>query len=245
MQVLVFSARILLMVVVFSGHALAGTAHCWCKSYKTNSASGVLKDYSGDINKVYEGLFPQSKQNQDDCLGRCGSKADQVRNDPSTAAFYCSLGFTGPVTFTFAANVGTRDPETAKWLHLTIEPPSYSCPNGGTLEGNQCKILQDATLTCPAGWLSNSSNQPGGVTTDGICKKILPGCTLPGPAPSSAVFFGNNYGFTSGSSIAIVGNANNGGAAVPSCQSGFSFSGGKCVKTYAATVTSPGVCQWQ
>lgn len=239
------------LLVVASNNSEAGTAHCWCKAYKLTqivndsipSSTEVLKDYSSELDIAYNGAFPQSASNQDDCETKCKSKAEQVKATPTAAAFFCSMKKGNAITF--GANVGTRSIKGVKQIYLNSTPPTYTCPQGGNLEGNNCKISVNPTMTCPTGWLSNSSGQSGGVSSDGICKKIIQGCTLTAPLPANNTFFGNNYGFTSGSSIAILGNSSNGGSAAPSCSAGFILSNNNCVKSYAATVSNPGVCQWQ
>jgi hypothetical protein len=81
--------------------------------------------------------------------------------------------------------------------------------------------VTSTTLTCPSGWVSNSSNQPSGVTTDALCKRGPVGTvTTSSPPPNGAVIgpspqvWPPAWGFVWGGSIFEYGNAYNGGAAI-------------------------------
>ncbi len=65
---------------------------------------------------------------------------------------------------------------------------------------------------CPPAWLSNTTNQPGGVTGDQKCKKLAGGLTLtPHPAPGTQI---GNWGFTWNHEVWGYGTPANGGAPI-------------------------------
>jgi hypothetical protein len=74
---------------------------------------------------------------------------------------------------------------------------------------------------CTAPWMSNTSNIPGGVTTDGRCKKefMIQNFTI-SPKPLDGTQIGN-WGFYWGNAVVAYGTPQNGGAAV-SQQTGWS-----------------------
>lgn len=65
---------------------------------------------------------------------------------------------------------------------------------------------------CPAGWLANTSNFPGGITGDGRCKKLAGNLTI-APPPSDGTQLGS-WGFSWGSEMWAYGSQANGGAAL-------------------------------
>jgi hypothetical protein len=69
-------------------------------------------------------------------------------------------------------------------------------------------------IVCPAGWLSNTSNIPGGITLDGRCKKefVVQGLNISPPPNGTPI---GTWGFYWGNSIVAYGSATNGGAAYP------------------------------
>ena len=66
--------------------------------------------------------------------------------------------------------------------------------------------------SCPKGWLANTTNEDGGVSADGKCKKLVcaPITVLPPPNGTSI----GNWGFTWGNEIWALGTKENGGAAI-------------------------------
>ncbi len=66
--------------------------------------------------------------------------------------------------------------------------------------------------SCPKGWLASSTNEDGGVSADGKCKKLVcaPIAVLPPPNGTSI----GNWGFTWGNEIWVWGTKENGGAPI-------------------------------
>jgi hypothetical protein len=69
---------------------------------------------------------------------------------------------------------------------------------------------------CPEGWLSNTSNENGGVTTDGKCKKMVCGPIDIKPLPKNGTQVDGNIGFFWGNELWWYGTKENGG--VPICR---------------------------
>ena len=67
------------------------------------------------------------------------------------------------------------------------------------------------TCICPTGWLSNTSNTAGGVTTDGACKRAVCDHMSIGPFPPNGTAIGT-WGFTWGDGVYAWGTSANGGA---------------------------------
>jgi hypothetical protein len=68
--------------------------------------------------------------------------------------------------------------------------------------------------TSPPGWMSNTSNVPGGITADGRCKKeyaIQNFTIVPKPPDGTPI---GTWGFYWGNSVVAYGNAQNGGASI-------------------------------
>jgi hypothetical protein len=64
---------------------------------------------------------------------------------------------------------------------------------------------------CPAGWLSNTSNKDGDITTDGKCKKMICGPLNIKPAPKNGTQVDGNLGFFWDNNLYWYGTKENGG----------------------------------
>ncbi|NDG85441.1 MAG: hypothetical protein EBX52_10465, partial [Proteobacteria bacterium] len=202
-----------------SSSALAGEATCWCRAsymllapnYEQSANSpGVFKDYTSTVNLKFSGVFPQSPGNQNQCIAQCKTAASGDVHSQTIANQLCQLGITYRRIWTYAA-VGTRKYDFAQSLGLlTNEPKKVTCPSNSTQSGETCVMTVPATKTCPNNWLSNTSGQNASITLDGICKKMVTGCALPGSAPQSGSLIGN-YGVVENGNIYVYGNSANGG----------------------------------
>jgi hypothetical protein len=67
---------------------------------------------------------------------------------------------------------------------------------------------------CPAGWLSNTSNEEGGITKDGLCKKMICGPINIKPYPANGTQVSGNIGFFWDGNLYWYGTKANGGAVV-------------------------------
>ena len=110
------------------------------------------------------------------------------------------------------------------------------------MSGSNCVTTVAATKTCPAGWMANPTNEVAGITTDGLCKRQVPGCQLTAPVPSNGTQI-SGYGFTWGNGVYQMSNASNGGLPANSCPKGFTISGNNCVKSYPATAAVAAYCK--
>lgn len=186
---------------------LVQCATCFCKvSYDNLSgeknATGVCLDLTGVVNKQYCGWNRQSLTNQQDCSQRCTNAVSALTaaQKQAVADCMCSNGKPTGARATAYSAVGTKEYNSAAPL--------------GTLT-NSPAIIQ-TTCTCPQGWLSNTNNQNGGITTDGKCKKAvcgpIVGCD---PLPNGTPI--GNWGFTWDNWIYTWGTPTNGGK--PNCVS--------------------------
>lgn len=85
------------------------------------------------------------------------------------------------------------------------------------------KFLKKKVCTCPSGWISNTSQQDGGVTTDGRCKKLACQPIQVTPLPRDGTALNSNgdlgsWGFVSGTLLFAWGSRENGGGP-PNCVS--------------------------
>lgn len=173
------------------------TYHCFCKARCGSGDPGTnitdpIIDW-GPI-KTYHNHCLNKEQNADDCTAAC---SDMAINDTNwnNASFLCQSCPSGKIT-AYAA-VATKEYKTAQTRVITNTP-----------------AVVVTTCTCPKGWLSNTTNQDGGVTTDGRCKKTWCMTTTGIPGPENGTQIGS-WGFVWENSIWVYGTAENGGA--PTC----------------------------
>lgn len=182
------------------------SATCFCViSYNNldgqNSRSGECADLTFELGVTYGGLNPQKEDNRKNCAQRCGDLAwSKMQNDPvfkqGIANCACSAGAGSGTMIRAFGGVGTREYRQGQTLGTLINIPE----------------ITKTTCTCPTGWLSNTSNIDGGVTTDGNCKKHVCGPIGISPLPPNGTPIGN-WGFTWGNGIWAIGTSANGGKA--------------------------------
>jgi hypothetical protein len=183
-------------------------------SYNQNPP-GVLTpawDLTGIVNKVYGPPFPKSKANQDDCCHRCNIAAAPYVKSNGMAADACAAGTPGGTDVNAYSSVG--------------DTYYRGCRRIGTLTNTP--EVKKTVCTCPATWWSDQ-NVPGGITTNGTCKKeALGNCGIKIlPLPPMGTQLGT-WGFSWDNTLWAYGTKENGGAA-------------NCV----TTVVSPRVCKFQ
>jgi len=129
-------------------------------------------------------------------------------------------GFNTPTT-------ATIDVELTCGIHeLNVTLTNYGGPAGFYLDGNitskegcvsdeklACEVLKEV-CRCPAGWLSNTSNEEGGITKDGLCKKMICGPINIKPYPANGTQVSGNIGFFWDGNLYWYGTKANGGAVV-------------------------------
>jgi hypothetical protein len=196
---------------------IIGTATCFCKVSFNNltgqtGSSGVCLDLTSAVGKTYSGVFPMKDENRKDCQTRCSDAAAALSatQKQAIADCACSNGVGTGTTIRAYGAVGTKEYQSDESL--------------GTLTNNA--QVSNTTCKCPVGWLSNTTNIDGGITTDGNCKKIV--CQPIGVAPPANGTPVGTWGFTWGNALYAYGNAANAGAA-------------NCV----TVVVSPKVCKLQ
>ena len=246
---LLFKTLALAAVMAFTAGEALAKKNCWCH-WKAGSKNGTeihgygsLKEWS-DITIKEGGMLVEKW-----CANECSKKASPDIGKQFLADSACSKGVAnGTIVAAFSkvgAN-GNNDMDAAN-KPLINTAAVYKCEGPGhVLTGSNCKHVVAISKKCPAGWAANQTNQDGGETADGLCKKAVQGCVLPPPLPANGTQIGTSgYGFTWGNAVVVFGNAGNGGAAIISCPAGYSISGISCVKAYAATLVSPKVCKFQ
>ena len=182
----------------------------------------------------------------------CTTALQHVGENAATQAIINSLkgrGGCGSVGVQVAVRLGTRDRVDCGNKNYDtggtwIAAVAASCPQGGTLSGSNCVTTVAATKTCPAGWMANPTNEVAGITTDGLCKRQVPGCQLTAPVPANGTQIAS-YGFTWGNGVYQMSNASNGGLPTSSCpgKGGFVQVGNNCVKSYPATPGTAAYCK--
>lgn len=95
-----------------------------------------------------------------------------------------------------------------------------SSANGGEPTCTK-KFLKKKVCTCPSGWISNTSQQDGGVTTDSRCKKMVCQPIKITPLPPDGTALNSkgelgSWGFVSGTLLFAWGSRENGGGS-PNC----------------------------
>lgn len=193
------------------------TATCFCvisilDLTNQKHRDGVIMDLTGAVNKTYSGLNPQNDTNQTDCNTRCTTEAAKYTGSQSVAAAACAAGTANGTVIRAWSAVGTREYKSAQQIGILINTPE----------------VKKTVCTCPATWWSDK-NVPGGVTTDGKCKKeALDNCGIKiSPLPPMGTQLGT-WGFSWDNTLWAYGTKENGGAA-------------NCV----TTVVSPAVCKFQ
>ncbi len=179
------------------------TATCFCViSYNDltdqQTRSGVCMDITNIVHTTYSGVFPEKDDNRKDCQKKCSDAAYNLSAAQKQAIADCAC----------AAGVGNGTPIRA---YSAVGVKRYQSDQAmGTLV-NTPAVVQ-TTCRCPVGWLANTSNIDGGVTTDGKCKKLVCGPIAVAP-PADGTQVGS-WGFTWGNSLWAYGSAANGGAAL-------------------------------
>ncbi len=113
----------------------------------------------------------------------------------SIAKCYCDAGMPNGTVVQAWSAVGTSDYRRCQRIGTLVNTPAVM----------ECR--------CPKGWLSNTNNQDGGITTDGKCKKIACQPITITPLPPNDTQIGT-WGFIWGNALWVWGTASNGGKAI-------------------------------
>lgn len=175
-------------------------ARCWCivsfdDLTNKKTKSGVCHDFGAIF--TFKGVNPENSDNETRCNTMCTDAAKDLPKQ-ALADCACASGKNSGTVIRAWSKVGDREYKSAHGF--------------GTLV-NQAEVSV-TTCTCPTGWLANPSNQNGGVTTDGKCKKGI--CTWNErefPSPPNGTPIGT-WGFTWANGLYVWGSAANGGVAV-------------------------------
>jgi hypothetical protein len=175
-------------------------ATCFCKISKDDlrgqrTASGVVMDLTGDVNKTYTGVYQQHEDNQVDCKKLCKTAAEAYTKQ-NIANASCAAGVSDNSWINAFSAVGTKVYREALEIGQLANKPQVT----------------STTCTCPPSWLANPTNVPGGVTSDGKCKKLAAKPINITPLPPNGTPVGS-WGFTWGDEVWAMGSSANGGAA--------------------------------
>ena len=214
-----------------------------CPSGYTRNGTSCYKVYNATANTTY------SCPNGGTLSGTKCVKSSSSSYNATAKTTYGSWYVTGTKYYTSTISVYTRDTEKVTfdgavsgavcgspcgnkgiWYKYTYyarkASTTYSCPNGGTRDGNKCTLTatatQSTTYTCPSGYTKNGTT-----------------CTKTYNATASS---GNGYyscpngGTLSGSTCTITTNATaNEGEVTYTCPYGYTKNGKTCYKKIAAT----------
>jgi hypothetical protein len=190
-------AGVAILVGLFSlvmTDAMAAKKNCHCVMATSGWKTGVVKDL-GRI-KSYDLFAPSAGE---DCSKLCAQKTSGQAGFSQfrTASEACALLKWQSACVRSYAYVGGVGTDAA-----VATTGTFSCT------APRAAVSQ---LTCPKGWTANLTNEPGGGSTDGKCKKIatqpISGIALP---PNGTEI--GTWGFTWGNAIYVWGTKENGGA---------------------------------
>jgi len=188
------------LLSLFATTMYAPAAHakktCFCVISSNNltgqqHATGAIKQYLATGTK-----YTNTNSNRRRCANDCTRVAAPHTGSQSLATQACAKGLPNGAKIRAFSAIGHR----GKY---------QSAHEIGTLK-NQPEIVE-TIYTCPSGWLSNTTNNDGDVTSDGKCKKLSGQLTPPPPPPSNGTPVGD-WGFTWGKNIYAWGTVDNGGA---------------------------------
>ncbi len=196
-------------------------ATCFCKVSKDvlwnkTSATGVLLDLTGEVNKSFTGAYQQHEDNQKSCKNTCAKLiADKYTKNLGIAQATCAAGAANLTEIKAWSAVGTKAYREAAVVGVIV---------------NQAPVTT-TICRCPNGWFTNNtpnSNVNGGVTvvTSGNCKRLAGYMVNVNPLPPNATAMGS-WGFTWFDQLWEYGTTANGGA--PQC---------------ITSVVSPAACGW-
>jgi hypothetical protein len=190
-------------------------ATCFCQvsfvdmtNIHTNNAAIVCLDLTRVVNKTYNG---QGAANQNDCNKRCTDVAvvHFPAHKEAVTNFVCGRNIPNGSLIRAFSSVGTTAYKTAQHLGVLVNTPQVTT----------------TTCNCPTGWVSNTSNTNGGVTTDNKCRKLVCGPINATPAAPNGTPIGT-WGVMWDNSVYVWGTAANGG--LPVC---------------TTVVTAPKICK--
>lgn len=169
---------------------------CWCK-IRAGCNGPILKDFGslGQYNAVVSGK-------QAHCSSACSTAAAQygLSGLQGQGASACNSTGSGSHKIQAFSIVGHSDTN------------NNACDPDQTFGTLNCTAIP-VVCTCPRGWLANTTNVDGGVTSDGKCKKLVCASNTVSPYPANGTPIGT-WGFTWGNGFWAWGSQANGGKAV-------------------------------
>jgi hypothetical protein len=214
--VLLLTAAVLGTPAAYSNAPLKAT--CFCKVSGANlqgqtNVQSYFLELTGEVNTSYTGFGQQNEDKQFNCKQRCQKVVDSY-DKYTIASAACAAGVPHGAQIGGWSAVGTNGYIQARTV--------------GTLTNTPAAFESVLTCQCPANWLSNLTNVPGGMTSDIKCKKLAYKPINISPLPPDGTQVGT-WGFTWGDEVWAFGSLTNGGAA-------------SCV---ASSLPTPAVCKIQ
>lgn len=181
----------------------AAKSTCFCKISHANivgvchpPSSSILLDLTGDVG--LQTSWPRTQGKAQNCSTACNGESNNI-DLVNLANIACSRGIAnGTVIRSFDA-LGNCGGHGAYEVNNTI----------GTLTNTPG--VSQTTCSCPSGWLANTTNVDGGISSDGRCKKHAGTNYIQPNAPNGTEI--GVWGFTWGNGFWAWGTAANGGDA--------------------------------
>jgi hypothetical protein len=196
-----FRAALVVALMMITASSLYGaSATCWCKAYigsspddQNSHEANVLYDLTNAVGLTFAGFNPQDNtSHRAACRGSCKGNAEATQQN--IASYACTHGVADGRYIGAYATLGARPLQNDFFKKLVNRPADPVCK-------------------CPAGWMSNITNQNGDVSSDGKCKKNLGNILIP-PFPPLGTPIGT-WGFTWADGVYVWGTPENGGACSP------------------------------
>ncbi len=225
-----------MIMVVGAGEALALSCVGRYQTGNSWSNSGIIVS-SYSLSDV--GITPLIPGPEKRCSDKNKAKAFADTKSQAVANSACAAGVSnGQIVQSFskagAISTGGVDHVIG---YLIRANAVYSCPSGYSLSGTNCSNSVAPTYTCPSGTWKEGA------------KCVRQGCAVGSMNPKPNAWVGIAPGVNAGGNSTGWITDDQGGTrffsnATSSCSNGGSIVNGNCVKTIAATVTTPAICKF-
>lgn len=173
------SALLAIALFAFSAADARALKYCKCVAATNSWSSGIVHDY-GTI-ASYKDLDTRAPRK---CSRACSDLVSGKSGMGDATALCSATGWAGGCVrgYGYIGRVGTNNADGTAGLLVCNRP--------------QPAVTQQR---CPQGWLANPTNEDGGVTVDGKCKRLV--CSsLPRPLPPDGTPLGT-WGFSWGNGL--------------------------------------------
>jgi hypothetical protein len=162
----------------------------------------ICLDLTAFVHTKYDGLDALSDKNRNECNRKCTDVAVAAYPTfkPAITNFVCGLNVPNGSFIRAFSSIGRKGYKTSQHLGVVVNTPAVTT----------------TTCNCSTGWVSNTSNINGGVTTDNKCRKLVCGPINATPAAPNGTPIGT-WGVMWDNSVYVWGTAANGGMPVCTC----------------------------